>query len=85
VTRRRPQAVLTADGDIAPRPCSPASAGLRALKGPSMRHTAPCDRRRPLNDLVALGTLEQRKLKPVAGASRARERDLTRGLASGTQ
>ena len=33
MSRRGQQAVLTADWDIAPGPCSPASAGLHASKG----------------------------------------------------
>lgn len=43
------------------------------------------DWRRTLDYLVTARTLEQRDLHPRARAHRAGERDLTRGLASGTQ
>jgi hypothetical protein len=43
------------------------------------------DWRRALGDSVTTRTLEQRDLHPFARAHRAGERDLTRGLASGTQ
>jgi hypothetical protein len=43
------------------------------------------DWRRALGDLLTSRTLEQRDRHPVARAHRPEERDLTRGLASGTQ